>query len=62
MKLFLDEGVGVLPTRSLLDTALCLRSISKRVQIIDKSPSLARIKPKFEKLIDARPTSAYCAR
>nr|WP_147664619.1 hypothetical protein [Candidatus Prometheoarchaeum syntrophicum]QEE17734.1 hypothetical protein DSAG12_03572 [Candidatus Prometheoarchaeum syntrophicum] len=54
MKLFLDEGVGVLPTRSLLDTALCLRSVAKRVQIIDKPPSLARIKPKFPKLIDAQ--------
>jgi len=54
MKLFLDEGYGVLPTRSLLDTALCLRSIAKRVQIIDKPPSLARIKPKFPALIDAQ--------
>ncbi len=54
MKLFLDEGFGVLPTRSLLDTALCLRSIAKRVQIIDKPPSLARIKPKFSGLIDAQ--------
>jgi hypothetical protein len=54
MKLFLDEGVGVLPTRSLLDTALCLRSIAKRVQIVDNPPSLARIKPKFSQLIDAQ--------
>ena len=54
MKLFLDEGFGVLPTRSLLDTALCLRSISKRVQIVDKPPSLARIKPKFRELSDAQ--------
>ena len=54
MKLFLDEGYGVLPTRSLLDTALCLRSMAKRVQILDKPPSLARIKPKFSSLIDAQ--------
>jgi hypothetical protein len=54
MKLFLDEGFGVLPTRSLLDTALCLRSITKRVQIVDNPPSLARIKPKFPDFIDAQ--------
>ena len=54
MKLFLDEGYGILPTRSLLDTALCLRSIAKRVQIVDNPPSLARIKPKFSSLIDAQ--------
>ncbi len=54
MKLFLDEGFGVLPTRSLLDTALCLRSIAKRVQIVDNPPSLARIKPKFSVLLNAQ--------
>ena len=54
MKLFLDEDLGVLPTRSLLDTALCLRSIAKRIQIVDRPPSLARIKPKYETLIDAQ--------
>ena len=54
MKLFLDEGYGVLPTRSLLDTALCLRSIAKRVHIVDKPPSLARIKLKFSSPIDSQ--------
>ena len=54
MKLFLNYGKSVIPTRNIRDTVLCLRSLAKRVQIVDNPPSLARIKPKMKTLLDAQ--------
>ncbi len=47
---------ALIPTRHIEDTALCLRSLAKRVQIIDNPPSTARIKKKATTLYDAQLT------
>lgn len=47
---------SMIPSRHLEDTALCLRSLAKRIQIVDNPPSTARIKPKARTLYDAQLT------
>jgi hypothetical protein len=56
IRLFLGDRQGILPTRHVKDTALCIKSLAKRVQISDKPPVLARIKPKAKTLFDAQKT------
>jgi len=56
IRLFLEDNQGVLPTRHMNDTALCIKSLAKRVQISDNPPVLARIKPKAKTLFDAQKT------
>ncbi len=56
IRLFLEDKQGVLPTRHVKDTALCIKSLAKRVQIEDRPPVLARIKPKAKTLFDAQKT------
>jgi hypothetical protein len=56
IRLFLEDKQGVLPTRHVKDTALCIKSLAKRVQIEDRPPVLARIKPKANTLFDAQKT------
>ncbi|MCF2140548.1 MAG: hypothetical protein K9W44_10890 [Candidatus Lokiarchaeota archaeon] len=45
-----------IPTRTASDTALCLRSLAKRLQIEDKPPSMGRVKPKWRNLAEAQMT------
>ncbi|WP_371806252.1 hypothetical protein [Candidatus Lokiarchaeum ossiferum] len=56
MRHVLTYRQAIVPTRHLEDTALCLRSLAKRVQIVDNPPSTARIKKKAQPLYDAQLT------
>ncbi|UYP48508.1 hypothetical protein NEF87_004793 [Candidatus Lokiarchaeum ossiferum] len=56
MRHVLTYHQAMIPTRHLEDTALCLRSLAKRVQIVDNPPSNSRIKAKARRLYDAQQT------
>ncbi|MHA1522575.1 MAG: hypothetical protein ACTSRK_20595, partial [Promethearchaeota archaeon] len=49
-----EDGCSWIPTRSASDSALCVRSLAKRIQIADKPPSMGRIKPKWKTLDKAQ--------
>ncbi len=49
-----EDGCSWIPTRTAADTALCVRSLAKRIQIADKPPSLGRVKPKWKTLDKAQ--------
>ena len=47
-------GIPVIPTRDYKDTAIVLKSIAKREQIVDNAPLLTRIAPKSMSKKDGR--------
>jgi hypothetical protein len=55
-RLLLEANCGIIPSRSVADTALCLRSLAKREQIEDIAPNLHRIKPKTATLREQQQT------
>lgn len=50
----IEDHFTWIPTRHAADSALCLRSIAKRIQIEDKPPSMGRVKPKWKNLAEAQ--------
>lgn len=49
-----EEGISWIPTQSARETALCIRSWAKRLQIHDQPPSLGRVTPKWKTLDQAQ--------
>jgi hypothetical protein len=49
-----ENGVSIIPTRTVNDTALCIRSWAKRIQVRDMPPKIARVKGKQKTVWDAQ--------
>ncbi|TFH30188.1 MAG: hypothetical protein E4G98_02530 [Promethearchaeota archaeon] len=49
-----EDGCSWIPTRTAADTALCVRSLAKRIQIADHPPSMGRVTPKWKTLDQAQ--------
>jgi hypothetical protein len=54
MSIFFTYNSAIVPTRNAKETAMCIKSLAKRIQIVDHPPIIARIKSKSETLFDAQ--------